>query len=256
MALLSGKITIVLGASDERSMGAAAARKAQAEGATVIIASRNEEKVSALAKALHCEGVRCDITRDDDLAALAAFAQERHGRLDVALNFTGIEASAPITEMTREMLLQSADVHFAGTAMFIRFMANAMTDGGAIVTTSSQLAQLPAPGQAAYGGAKAAGDHVVRIAANELGARNIRVNSIAPGFTPSAMTEAYLAVPSIAAAFKREMALPRFGTVEDMANAACWLASEQCFATGVVLDLSAGQTLRRIPTYDEMMGQA
>jgi NAD(P)-dependent dehydrogenase (short-subunit alcohol dehydrogenase family) len=256
MGLLSDKVTVILGASDRRSMGAAAARKCLAEGATVIIASRNEDKVKALAAGLGCEGHRCDIRSDDDLKALASHAVAHGGALHVAMNFAGIEAASPIADLERATLLDAADVHFAGTVMFIRFMAEQMADNGAIVTTSSQLASLPAPGMTAYGGSKAGADHAVRIAANEYGARGIRVNAIAPGFTPSAMTAAYLEMPSVEAAFRKEIALPRLPSVEDMANAAAWLASDDCFVTGDVLDLSAGQTLRRIPTPEEMMGPA
>lgn len=255
MALLEGKVVVILGASNDTSMGAAAARKALAEGAQVVVSSRNADKVAALADALGCAGVACDVTSDSDLENLAQFAVDTYGKLDVALNFTGIEAAAPLADMTREMLMNSANVHFAGTAMFIRYMAAKMAEGGSIVTTSSQLATLAAPAMGAYGGAKAAGDYVVKVAAVEYGKSNIRVNSIAPGFTPSAMTEAYAAVPSVTAAFVKESALPRLGSVEEMANAACWLASDECYATGNVLDLSGGMTLRRIPTYDEMMGQ-
>ena len=256
MGLMTGKVAVILGASDERSMGAAAARKCLQEGGQVVVAGRNEERVNALAASLGCAGFRCDIKSDNDLEALAQFAVDTYGQLDAAINFVGIEAAGPVSELTREVLMESADVHFAGSVMFIRYMAAAMGEaGGAIVTTSSQLAILAAPGMAAYAGAKAAADQAVRIAANELGASNIRVNSIAPGFTLSAMTAAYFEVPSIEAAFMKEVALNRLPTVEDIANAAVWLASDESFATGVRLDLSAGGTLRRIPTGEEMMGQ-
>ncbi len=253
MGLLTDKVAVVLGATNAGSMGAAAARRCLAEGAKVVIAGRSGDKVEALAAELGCVGMRCDITRDDDLSALAAQAVEEYGRLDVAMNFVGIEASGAVAELSRESLMQSADVHFAGTVMFIRFMAAQMKDGGAIVSTSTQLARLTPPGQAAYAGAKAAADHAVRIAANEYGKSNIRINSIAPGFTPSAMTEAYLQVPTIEPAFLRELAMPRLPTVEDIAEAAVWLCSDGCFVTGDVLDLSGGQTLNRIPTGEEMM---
>ncbi|EED34798.1 short-chain dehydrogenase/reductase SDR [Luminiphilus syltensis NOR5-1B] len=255
MGLLEGKVVVVLGASDERSMGAAAARYCLESGAQVVVASRSGEKVAALAKNLGCAAFTCDITSDEQLEGLASFAVEQFGQLDVALNFAGVEAGGAIAELTRDAVMHSADVHLAGTVMFIRFMAEKMSDGGAIVTTSSQTALLAPPGLAAYAGAKAGADHVVRIAANEYGARGIRVNAVAPGFTPSAMTEAYLQMPTVEKAFKKEIALPRLASVLDIAKAAAWLASDDCFATGVVLDVSAGQTLRRIPTVDEMMGE-
>jgi len=256
MAMLKDKVVVILGASDARSMGAAAARKCLAEGAKVIIASRSPDKVNSLAQDLQCMGLTCDIRNDDDLRNLAQAAVDTHGCLDIAMNFAGIESGGAVAELTREQVLESADVHLAGTVMFIRFMTEKMPEtGGAIVTVSSQTAILAPPGLAAYAGAKAGADQALRIAANEYGARNIRINAVAPGFTPTAMTEGYLQVPTIEPAFLKELALPRLPTVDDIANAAAWLASDQCFATGVVLDISGGQTLRRIPTPDEMMGK-
>ena len=255
MGMLTGKAAVILGASNASSMGAAAARRCIEEGAEVLIASRSEDKVRDLAKDLNCPWVRCDIASDEDLKNLAQAALDHFGRLDVAMNFAGIEASGPIAELERDLLLDSANVHLAGTAMFIRFLAEPMRErGGALITTSSQTALLAPPGLAAYAAAKAGADHLVRIAANEYGADNIRINSIAPGFTPTEMTAAYLQVPTIEPAFLKELALPRLPTVEDIAAAAVWMASDQCFATGVVLDLSGGQVLNRIPTPAEMMG--
>jgi len=250
MALLAGKVVVVLGASDSRGMGAATARRCLEEGAKVIIAARSAEKVAAVAETLGCIDARCDITQDNDLQQLTQMALSEYGQLNVAINFAGIEAGGSIAELDRETLLNSANVHFAGTA------PAAMGDtGGSIITTSSQTALLAAPGLAAYAGAKAGADHVMRIAANEYGKANIRVNAIAPGFTPTGMTEGYLQVPTIEPAFLKELALPRLPSTEDIANAAVWLASDQCFVTGDVLDVSGGQTLNRIPTVAEMMAE-
>lgn len=256
MGMLTGKVAVILGASDPRSMGAAAARKCLAEGARVIVASRNPDKVKSLADDLQCTGVACDIRNDDDLRSLAQAAVDTFGGLDIAMNFAGIESGGAVAELSRAQILESADVHLAGTVMFIRFMAEKMPQtGGSIVTISSQTAILAPPGLAAYAGAKAGADQALRIAANEYGSRNIRINAVAPGFTPTAMTEGYLQMPTIEPAFLKELALPRLPTAEDIANAAVWLASDECFATGVVLDVSGGQTLRRIPTPEEMMGK-
>ena len=94
----------------------------------------------------------------------------------------------------------------------------------------------------------------MRIAACELGALGIRVNSIAPGFTRSSMTEGYFAIPTLEGAFVREIPLKRLSTVEDIANAALWLASdESASTTGQILDVTAGQSLRRTPNGHEIM---
>ncbi len=120
------------------------------------------------------------------------------------------------------------------------------------VPGSSQTALLGQPGLAAYAGTKSGADHIVRIAAVEYGVQNIRINSLSPGFTPSAMTAGFLAMPAIEQAFINEIPLGRLPTTDDMANAALWLLSDESFMTGRVLDISGGQTLRRIPTATEM----
>jgi NAD(P)-dependent dehydrogenase (short-subunit alcohol dehydrogenase family) len=122
-----------------------------------------------------------------------------------------------------------------------------------MITTSSLTALAAPPGLAAYAATKRGVDQMVRIAAVEYGSRGIRVNAIAPGFTRSAMTEGYFALPTLEGAFLREIPLGRLVTVNDIANAALWLASDEAFITGQVLDITGGQSLRRVPTNEEMM---
>ena len=249
---LEGKVIVILGASDERSMGAATAHRCHAEGAKLVLAARRLDRVQAIADSIGAVAVGCDITDEVQLAALADTAISHYGKLDGAINFAGIETSSPIADISREVLQENCDVHLIGTTLFIKHMTARMTGGGSVVTTSSQTALLAPPGLAAYAGTKSGADHIVRIAAVEYGAQNIRVNSLSPGFTPSAMTESFLAMPAIEQAFLNEIPLGKLPSTDDMANAALWLLSDECFMTGGMLDISGGQTLRRIPTATEM----
>ena len=249
---LEGKVIVILGASEERSMGAATAQRCQAEGAKLVLAARRVDRVQAIADSLGALAIGCDITDEQQLAGLADAAVSHYGKLDGAINFAGIETSSPIADISREVLQENCDVHLIGTTLFIKHMAARMTDGGSVVTTSSQTALLAPPGLAAYAGTKAGADHIVRIAAVEYGAQNIRVNSLSPGFTPSAMTEGFLAMPAIEQAFINEIPMGKLPSTDDMANAALWLLSDESFMTGRMLDISGGQTLRRIPTATEM----
>lgn len=251
MARLDGKVAIILGASDPRSMGAATARRFAAEGAKLVLAARRKDAVADVAGPLGATAVACDITNEDDLIALAKAAVDTYGKLDIAINYAGIEGGAPVIETTAEMLRQQADVHFVGTGLFIKQMALAMKDGGSIITASSLTVLVQAPGQGAYAGSKGGADVLVKVAANELGERGIRVNSLAPGFTKSAMTDAYFAMEPVTRAFLKEMPLGRFPTVEDIAHCALWLASDEAFVTGQRIDVTAGQALRRTPRADE-----
>lgn len=253
MARLDGKVAIILGASDPRSMGAATARRFVQEGAKLVLAARRHDAVAEVAASLGATAVACDITREEDLVALAKTAVDSYGKLDIAINYAGISGSASILETTAEALRQQSDVHFVGTGLFIKQMALAMGNGGSIITASSLTVLVQAPEYAAYAGSKGGADVLVRIAANELGGRGIRVNSLAPGFTKSAMTEAYFAIEAVTNAFLKEMPLGRFPTVEDVANCALWLASDEAFVTGQRIDVTAGQALRRTPRNEEFV---
>jgi NAD(P)-dependent dehydrogenase (short-subunit alcohol dehydrogenase family) len=251
---LNGKVAVVLGASDRRGMGYATAKRFAEEGARLVLGARRGDAVKEIAGELGAVGLACDVTKEADLAALAKAAVDTHGGLDIAVNYAGIYTMAgPITEMAAEAFREYSDVHFVGTGLFIKHMALAMRDGGSIVMTSSLTVLLQALGASAYAGSKAGGDIVMKIAANELGARGIRVNAVAPGMTKSGMTEGSFAMEAVQKAFLREIPLGRFPTVTDIANAALWLASDECLATGQIIDLTAGQSMRRIPNADEFV---
>ena len=143
---LEGKVIVILGASDERSMGAATAHRCAAEGAKLVLAARRLDKVQAIADSIGAVAVACDITDEAQLAALADAAVAHYGKLDGAINFAGIETSSAIADISREVLQQNCDVHLIGTTLFIKHMTAHMTDGGSVVITSSQTALLAPPG--------------------------------------------------------------------------------------------------------------
>jgi len=249
---LEGKVVVILGASDERSMGAATARRFAAEGAKLVLAARRLDAVKTIADTVGGLAVQCDICNEEDLAALAKAAIDHYGKLDVAINYAGVASAAMISDVTKQELQQQSDIHFVGSVLFFKHMGAVMSDGGSMITASSLTALVAPVAHAAYAGTKAGVDHVVKIAAVEYGGRGIRVNSIAPGFTESAMTADYFQMGPIVSAFEKAAALNRLGTVDDVANAALWLASDEAFVTGRVIDLTAGTALRRTPDADEM----
>ena len=108
---LEGKVIVILGASDERSMGAATAHRCAAEGAKLVLAARRLDKVQAIADSIGAVAVACDITDEAQLAALADTAVSHYGKLDGAINFAGIETSSTIADISREVLQQNCDVH-------------------------------------------------------------------------------------------------------------------------------------------------
>ncbi len=254
MARLAGKVAVVLGASGEGNMAQAIARRFAAEGARVVLAGRGEAPLRKLAAEIGGDSRACDITRKAEVEALAEFATSRHGRVHVAVNATGWGLFAKLLDTTEEQLDAVSALHFKGLYFFLQAFVGRMAaaGGGSAVTISSASVYAVLNHHAAYIATKAAGDALVRCFANDFGAKGVRVNAIAPGMTETPMTSKELAMPGLREAFLKEYPLGRIGSVEDVANAALWLAGDECFMTGQVLQVNGGLTLRRNPTQAEI----
>lgn len=249
MAELAGKVAIVLGAG---GMGPVIARRFVKEGATVMLSGRNAESLSAKAEKLGVAWEPCDISRQADIENLVAATKKRFGRVDIGLNATGWGLLKPFLENTREDLERMTAVQFVGPFQFYQELIKAMPQGGAIIQISSATATIMVENHAAYMGTKAGTDHVIRCVANEFGKQGIRANSISPGLTDTSMGAVAFKNPAIVERFRKEYPLGRLGTSEDIAAAAVWLASDDCFMTGQNLQVNGGLTLRRNPTWAEM----
>lgn len=255
MGALDGKTAVVLGAAGAGNMGQTIARRFAAEGAKVLVAGRHAEPLAALAAELDGRHVLCDITRAADTTALARAALDWTGRLDIAVNATGWGLMKPFLETTPEDLQRMADLQFTGPFQWLQATVAAMVEagrGGSIIQISSATATIMLNDHAAYMGAKAGVDHVIRCVAHEFGAHGIRANSISPGLTATPMTAQAQATPGLFEAFRAAYPLGRVGDSDDIANAAVWLAGDGCFMTGQNLQVNGGLTLRRNPTREEI----
>lgn len=246
----AGKVAVVLAATDATSMGGTIARRLLAEGARVIVAGRRKEKVEAFAAEIGAVPAVCDITREADVQSLAELAIAKFGRLDVAVNCAGEAIMGYVAETDEATLRRATDIHFIGPFFFIKHMAAKMEKGGAIATLSSITATLTFPNHAAYMGAKAGTDHLVRVAAFEYGPKGIKINSVSPGFTESPMTTEFLKIDGIREMFEKEIPLGRLNTVDDVAAAVLWVCSEESYMTGQNLQVNGGNTLRRLPVIE------
>ncbi len=252
MTSLAGKVAVIIGAAGKDNMGQVIARRFAGEGARVVVAGRQAEPLAEIAAELEGLAVTCDITQESDLAALAQAATEHFGGIDIALNATGWGLLKPFLDTTKEEIERVTALQFTGAILFYQAMLRAMRDGGSLIQISTATATILLEDHAAYMGTKAGADHVIRCIANEFGHRGIRANSIAPGFTPTPMTAKAARNQAIVDAFAREYPLGRVGTSEDIAEAAIWLASDQCFMTGQTMQVNGGLTLRRNPTNAEI----
>lgn len=253
MSQFTQKSVIVLGAAGAGNMGQVLARRFAAAGARVMVAGRKAEPLRALAEEIGGAWALCDITREADLQNLVRSTVERFGGIDVAINATGWGLMKPFLETTRAELEQITALQFIGPFQFAQALIPAMTRGGSIIHVSSATATIMLENHAAYMGTKAGTDHVIRCIANEFGERGIRANSISPGLTETPMTAGAFQVAPMIDAFRKEYPLGRLGTAADVAEAALWLASDQCFMTGQNLQVNGGLTLRRNPRNAEVM---
>jgi 2-hydroxycyclohexanecarboxyl-CoA dehydrogenase len=218
MGRIEGKVAVILGAAGADNMGQIIARRFVADGARVIVAGRKEAPLRSFAEAIGADHRLCDITSSAEVEALARYAVERSGRLDVAVNCTGWAPMTRLLEVQEEELDRLCALQFKGVYFFLQSMVGRMAagGGGSIIHMSSASAYALLYNHAAYIATKAAGDALVRCFANEFGSKGIRVNSIAPGLTATPMTEREMQLPGLKEAFLREYPLGRLGTAGDV----------------------------------------
>jgi NAD(P)-dependent dehydrogenase (short-subunit alcohol dehydrogenase family) len=252
MNALAGKNAIVLGAGTANNMGQVIARHFTAEGAHVLAAGRNAAELRSFADSIGGSFAECDITKRDSSFALAKQAKECLGHIDIVVNAVGVNLLTPFEETKEADLRRIADAHFIGPYMFFQAMLGVVADGASLIQISSATATIMLNDHAAYMGTKAGFDHVMRCIAHEYGVRKIRANSISPGLTETPMTARAKSIPGVFETYRAAYPLGRIGTSDDVAAAAVWLASDECFMTGQNLQVNGGLTLRRNPTRAEV----
>jgi len=256
MGRLDGKRALVLGASSKDNMGQVMARRFLAEGASVMVSGRKQDVLDEFAAETGCKAHSCDLTDEASVNALLDAAAEQLGGVDIAINATGWGLLTPFLDNTREELQQMSELQLIGPFQFyqacVRKMAKSRGGrGGSIIQISSATAKIMLWDHAAYMGTKAATDHVIRCVANEFGSEGIRANSISPGLTETPMTENAGQVPGLFESFVKGYPLGRYGTSEDIAAAAVFLASDECFMTGENLQVNGGLCLRGNPSPED-----
>lgn len=185
--------------------------------------------------------IRADLASPDACAKVIAEIIRRFGRLDIIVNNAGMIQTSPTSSVEPEALRAILDVNLLAPHALLAAALPHLAPGAAIVNISSVNAVLPPRDASVYGASKAALNLWTRAMAKELGARQIRVNAVAPGAIniPEEPRSAELT-----ALFVGETALGRIGTPQDVARAVRFLASENAaFITGEVLTVSGGYRL-------------
>ena len=244
---LAGKTAVITGAA--RGIGAAIAARFAAEGCSLVVADIDEPTLAGTAARLSAGGarvvgVRADVTDRADVEALFSAAESQFGAVDVVVNNAGIFGNVRFEEMTDDqwdaMLRVNAGGVFAVSQTAIRrWLAHGRP--GVLVNMASVSARVAFTDSAHYSASKAAVAALTRCLAAEFGPAGIRANAIAPGIIETEMTADGLTDEELSAAWTLRIPSRRFGTVEDVAQLAVFLASpESSYINGEVITLDGG----------------
>ena len=260
MGKLDGRVALVTGAAS--GLGKASATLFLHEGALVVFADINEsgaQTAAAEAQSSLVPGAsdracaeQLDVTNGNACQRVVSATVERYGKLDILMTCAGVGESAPIPELDEETFARTMTVNLNGTFLCVKHAFAALCrQGGSIIGLGSVAGLIGSPGFAAYGASKAAVIHLMRIVALEGSAYNVRANTICPSWIWTPMVEHAMqrlapGLPAEAAQgyLARQAPLGRMGRLEDVANAALYLASDDAaFMTGQALVLDGGMTI-------------
>ena len=230
---LEGKVAIVTGAS--RGIGEAIARAMIGEGAQVVACARSLEGFEGAA--MTC---RVDVGDTAQVDGCVKAVMEKFGKIDILVNNAGVTKDGLLMRMSDDDWDTVVDTNLKGAFRFTRAAARAlMKSAGAIVNIASVVGLVGNAGQANYTASKGGLIALTKTTAKELGSRGVRCNAVAPGFIESKMTAGLS--EEIRAKCMESIPLKRFGTVEDVARAVTWLASDEAaYVTGQVISVNGG----------------
>ena len=261
---LSGRTFLVTGGGSGIGKGAAAA--IVASGGNAVLAGRNADKLAAAAEEIGGQAgdgageviyEPADVTDEDEAARLVEAATAWHGRLDgVVHSAGGSETIGPITQIDSAAWRNTVDLNINGTMYVLKHAAREMvrSGGGSFIGISSIASSNTHRWFGAYGPSKAALDHLMMVAADELGPSSVRVNGIRPGLTRTDMVAPIMESPAVSDDYRACTPLPRLGEVEDIANLAVFLLSDAAsFITGQIINVDGGHGLRRGPDLSGML---
>ena len=245
MSTLNGKVAVVTGAS--KGIGAAIAKKLAEDGAAVVVNyASSKSGADAVVAAIEKSGgkavaVQGDVSKAADAKKIVDTAIEKFGKLDVLVNNSGIYEFGAIADLDEASFHKQFNTNVLGLLLTTQAAVKHLGEGASIINISSVVSTLTPPQSAIYTGTKGAVDAITGVLANELGARRIRVNTIAPGIVE---TEGTHAAGFIGSEFETgavsRTPLGRTGQPNDIAtiasflasNASNWITGERLVASG------------------------
>ena len=240
----TGKVVLVTGSS--RGIGAEMIKAFGKCGAKCVVnyftdpQGQNKADADAVAKYLkESLMIDADVTKPDQVEAMMKQIQERLGGLDVLVNNSGIIRDRTMKKMTLEEFESIVRVNLTGTFNVTQKAMPVLRNGGRVINMSSVSGEMGLFGQANYSSSKAAIIALTKVSARELARQNITVNAIAPGFIDVGMSKGM--PDEVTENFKKQIPLGRLGEVQEIVNAALFLASPMSsYITGHVLNVNGG----------------
>ena len=198
-----------------------------------------------------------DVTNEDETARAVDAATAWSGRLHGVVHCAGgSETIGPITQIDSDAWRRTVDLNVNGTMYVLKHSARELVrgGGGSFIAISSIAASNTHRWFGAYGPTKSAIDHLMKVAADELGASWVRVNGIRPGLIRTDLVEPIMQTPGVKDDYMINTPLPRVGEVSDVAMLALFLLSDAAaWITGQIINVDGGQSLRRGPDFTAML---
>jgi len=183
--------------------------------------------------------IQCDVTQPGQVESMMMEIGDKRGGLDILVNNSGIISDRTIKKMPIQDFETVVRVNLTGTFVVTQKAAAILRNGGRIVNLSSVSGQMGLFGQANYSSSKAAIVALTKVSAREFARQNITVNAIAPGFIDVGMGKGM--PEEVTQNFIKQIPLGRFGDVDEIVNAALFLASPMAsYVTGHVLNVNGG----------------
>lgn len=241
---LTGKVALVTGAS--QGIGRAIALSLAAQGATVALAARSADKLEAVASEITQNGGQAkafalDVASEDSIRSCAKAVLADLGGCHILVNNAGITRDGLALRMKLADFDDVLRSNLTGAFLLTQAVISSMMKArwGRVINITSVVGETGAAGQANYAASKAGMIGLTKSLAREFASRNITVNAIAPGFISTAMTDAL--TEDQKAGILAQVPLGRYGTVDDIASAVSFLASDAAgYITGHTLDVNGG----------------
>jgi NAD(P)-dependent dehydrogenase (short-subunit alcohol dehydrogenase family) len=247
---LTGKVAIVTGGY--HGIGRGIAEGLAEAGANIVICARNSQRCVETCEEIgkmgvRTLGVRCDITRAEEITEMVRKTAEGMGRIDILVNNAGVGGSEkPILKMSEEDWDCAVDIDLKGAFLCARAVVPEMIKqgGGKIINVASIAAMIGMPNMAAYCASKGGMVQLTKVMALEFIRHNIQVNALCPGYFLTPMNRKFFESEVGQKVVQRNIPMNRTGRVEELKGTAIYLASAATnFMTGSCIVIDGGQTI-------------